>query len=498
MKILVAEPMAEAGLDLLRAQSGWDVVVSNPKDYMPHLADADALLVRSAVKVNADLLSKAPRLRVVGRAGVGVDNVDLDAATRAGVLVMNTPGGNAVAVAEHTLGLMISMARSIPQAVASTKGGQWEKKRFMGTELRGKTLGVLGLGSVGREVVRRAQAFEMRVITSDQHVNRRVAEDLGVAIVSPGEFYAQSDYVSLHAALTPETNGLLDESAFEQMKKGVHIVNCARGELIDSEALCKAVESGKVAGAALDVFQKEPPPAGDPLLALDQVLATPHIGGSTREAQEMVGIRIADQVLQYLRDGIAIHALNVPELTVDQYRTSVPYAALAERLGSFAARISNGRALRIGFIYRGRLAGQNTSLIRSAGLAGLLSTSLARKVNVVNAVQIAEERAPLFRTPGRKAWADGFGTVGTGNGRKHHVSGRRAGSGQASPVTSRWHSLRGASRRPSDVPEERRRSGRDRLCRFDHRRKQHQHRLLLARPSGCAASGCTAGGGCSD
>ena len=175
------------------------------------------------------------------------------------------------------------------------------------------------------------------------------------------------------------------------MKKGVRIVNCARGELIDAEALRTAIESGKVAGAALDVFEKEPPPAGDPLLGLDQVLATPHIGGSTREAQEMVGIRIADQVLQYLRDGIAVHALNVPELTVEQYRTSVPYAALAERLGSFAARISNGRALRVGFVYRGRLAGQNTSLIRSAGLAGLLSTSLERKVNVVNALQIAEE-----------------------------------------------------------------------------------------------------------
>ena len=220
MKILVAEPMAEAGLDLLRAQPGWNVVVSNPKDYVPHLADADALLVRSAVKVNAELLAKAPRLRAVGRAGVGVDNVDLDAATRAGVLVMNTPGGNAVAVAEHTLGLMISMARALPQAVASTKSGQWEKKRFMGTELRGKTLGVLGLGSVGREVIRRARAFEMRVITSNQHANPRVAEDLGVAIVSPAEFYAQSDYLSLHAALTPETHGMLDDAAFEQNEEG--------------------------------------------------------------------------------------------------------------------------------------------------------------------------------------------------------------------------------------------------------------------------------------
>ena len=235
MKVLVAEPLAAAGIELLKAQPGWDVVVSNPKEYAQHLADTDALLVRSAVKVNAEVLAKAPKLKVIGRAGVGVDNVDLPAATAAGVLVMNTPGGNAVSVAEHTLGLMLSMARSIPQAHASTKSGKWEKKKFMGTELRGKKLGILGLGSIGREVVGRARGFEMKILASDPYVNSQSAKDLGVSLVNQDELYAQSDYITVHVALTKETNGMLNDAAFAKMKTGVRIVNCARGELVDGQ-----------------------------------------------------------------------------------------------------------------------------------------------------------------------------------------------------------------------------------------------------------------------
>jgi len=244
VKILVAEPLASAGIELLRAQPGWDVVVSNPKEYAQHLGDTDALLVRSAVKVNAEVLAKAPKLKVIGRAGVGVDNVDLPAATSAGVLVMNTPGGNAVSVAEHTLGLMLGMARSIPQASASTKSGKWEKKKFLGTELRGKTLGILGLGSIGREVLRRARGFEMKIVASDPYVNSQSAADLGVSLTSLDELYAQSDYITLHVAITKETNGMLNDTAFAKMKKGVRIVNCARGELIDEAALARAIQSG--------------------------------------------------------------------------------------------------------------------------------------------------------------------------------------------------------------------------------------------------------------
>jgi len=310
VKILVAEPLAAAGIELLKAQPGWDIVISNPKEYAQHLGDADALFVRSAVKVNADVLAKAPKLRVIGRAGVGVDNVDLPSATAANVLVMNTPGGNAVAVAEHTLGLMLCMARSIPQASASTKSGKWEKKKFMGSELRGKTLGILGLGYIGQEVAKRARGFEMKIIASDPFVNTKIAADLAVALVSLDELYAQSDYITLHVAITKETNKMLNDAAFAKMKTGVRIVNCARGELVDDAALVRAIQSGKVAGASIDVFEIEPPPADAPLFALDTVLATPHIGGSTGEAQEIVGVRIVEQVVEYLQRGVAVNAVN--------------------------------------------------------------------------------------------------------------------------------------------------------------------------------------------
>ena len=392
MKILIAEPMAAAGIELLQSQPGWDVVVSNPKEYAQHLGDADALLVRSAVKVTAEVLRQAPKLKVIGRAGVGVDNVDLNAATAAGVLVMNTPGGNAVSVAEHTLGLMLAMARSIPQAIASTKSGKWEKKKFMGTELRGKTLGVLGLGSIGREVLRRAAAFEMRIVAYDPYVNAQAAVDLGAALVSLDELYGQSDYISVHVALTKETQSMLSDAAFAKMKPGVRIVNCARGELLDSAALARAIESGKVAGAALDVFEVEPPPAGDRLLALDALYATPHIGGSTEEAQEIVGVRIAEQVAEYLRNGIALNAVNVPAMTAEQYRAVGPFAALAERLGTFAAYLAEGNPRAVRLVYQGKIAEQNTALIRNAGIAGVLSRSLERRANVVNALQLASDR----------------------------------------------------------------------------------------------------------
>ena len=396
MKILVAEPLAAAGIELLKAQPGWDVVVSNPKEYAAHLADADALLVRSAVKVSADVLAQAPKLKVIGRAGVGVDNVDLPAATAAGVLVMNTPGGNAVSVAEHTLGLMLSMARSLPQAVASTKAGKWEKKKFMGTELRGKTLGILGLGSIGREVVQRARGFEMKIVASDPYVNSQSAADLGVTLVEQAELYAKSDYITVHVALTKETNGMLNDAAFAKMKTGVRIVNCARGELVDGEALARAIQSGKVAGAALDVFQVEPPAAGDPLLALETVLATPHIGGSTEEAQEIVGVRIVEQVVEYLQRGVALNAVNVPAMTAEQYRAVGPYAALAQRLGTFAAHIASGNPRAVRLTYRGKIADQNTALVRNAGVAGVLSRSLAVHANVVNALQFAADRGVSY------------------------------------------------------------------------------------------------------
>jgi D-3-phosphoglycerate dehydrogenase len=392
MLILIAEPLDSAAVKLLQQQPGWEVVVSNPKEYTQHLANADALIVRSAVMVNAGILSAAPKLRVIGRAGVGVDNIELPAATAAGVLVMNTPGGNAVSVAEHTIALMLSLARSIPRAAASTKAGKWEKRKFMGTELRGKTLGIVGLGSIGREVVKRAAAFEMKIMASDPYVHSQTAKDVGVELVSLPTLYSDSDYITLHTALTPESNRMLSRDAFARMKKGVRIINCARGELIDEEALKEALASGKVGGAALDVFETEPPEPSDPILAMDNFIGTPHIGGSTEEAQAIVGVRIAEQIVEYLQQGVALNAVNMPALTPEQYRTLGPYSQLAERLGKFASNISTGNPKTVRMLYFGKIAELNTHLVRNSGLAGVLQRSMAGKANSINAMQIAGDR----------------------------------------------------------------------------------------------------------
>ncbi|MCS7024545.1 MAG: phosphoglycerate dehydrogenase [Bryobacteraceae bacterium] len=392
MKILIAEPMAPAAIEMLRSEAGWEVIVSDPTSFAQHLADCEALFVRSAVKVTKDILRQAPKLRVIGRAGVGVDNVDLDAATAAGVLVMNTPGGNAVSVAEHTLALMLALARRIPQASASTTAARWEKKKFLGTELRGKLLGVIGLGSIGREVVKRARAFEMRILASDPYVSSQAAADMGVELASLDRLYAESDYISLHVALTPETRRMLNREAFAKMKHGVRIINCARGELVDEAALVDAMHSGKVAGAGLDVFDPEPPRADNPLLQMPNLVATPHIGGSTEEAQEIVGFRIVEQVVEYLKNGLAIHAVNLPAVSPEQYKTLGPYADLAERLGALAAYISESNPKAVRFAYSGRLAELNTALLRNSGLAGLLKRSTEQRANRVNAMQIVSQR----------------------------------------------------------------------------------------------------------
>ncbi len=396
MKILIAEPLASAGVKLLRDQPGWEVVVSNPKEYTQHLAESDALVVRSAIRVTGAILAQAPALKIIGRAGVGVESIDVAAATAAGVLVMTTPGGNSVSVAEHTIALMLSLARSIPQANNSTKTGLWEKKRFVGTELRGKTLGIIGLGSVGRQVARRARAFQMRVIAYDPFVSTESAKASDVELVDLPGLYSQSDYITLHTALTPESNRMLSFAAFDQMKPGVRIVNCARGELIDEIALAEAIVSGKVAGAALDVFETEPPDVDNPLIAMDNFLATPHIGGSTEEAQEIVGIRIAEQIVEYFRSGVAQNTINVPALTPEQFKTVGPYITLAERLGSFASSIVSGNPKNVRLTYYGAVAEQNTTLIRNAGLAGVMNRSLEQKANTVNAVQIAGDRGLNF------------------------------------------------------------------------------------------------------
>jgi D-3-phosphoglycerate dehydrogenase len=397
MKILVADNISKRAVDLLRAESSWQVVTLGAKTAGPRgsltdeIRDADALIVRSATKVTAELLGHAGRLRAIGRAGVGVDNVDIDAATGKGVVVMNTPGGNATSVAEHTVGLLLALARRLPQADSSLKKGQWEKKGLLGIEVRAKTLGLIGLGKVGMEVTRIARALEMQVLAYDPYISTLIAREHGVNLVALEELLRSSDFISLHATATPETTHLLDESALAHTKPGVRIINCARGELIDEAALLRALESGHVAGAGLDVFETEPP-TDLRLVAHPNVIATPHIAGSTEEAQEIVGIRIAEQVRDFLLQGVARNAVNMPSVSAEEYKKLQPYLSLGEKLGAFLAQIAGERREEVRISYDGGLAELNTNLVRNAVLKGILKQVLSDQVNLVNAAALAQAR----------------------------------------------------------------------------------------------------------
>lgn len=392
MKIVVAEKMSASAVDVLR-EPDWVVVTPDQLDggLATHLELADALIVRSAVQVNAELLSKAPMLRVIGRAGVGVDNIELEPATRQGIAVMNTPGANAVAVAEHTMAMMLAMARHLCRANELTHAGKWEKKSLQGTELRGKTLGIVGLGRIGMEVARRARAFGMTVIGHDPFVSTAVAKEQGIRLTSLEDVYATADYLTLHVGLTPQTTGMINAESLRKMKRGVRLVNCARGELVDESALADALTQGQVAGAALDVFTEEPL-KNSPLAAMNNVVLTPHIGGSTYEAQEAVGYQIALQVKEYLKHGVIQNAVNVPSVSHDEYLELQPYISLAEKLGSFLAQISEGALEEISLRYSGHIAERKTELIRNAAIKGMLNQALEEKANLVNAATIAASR----------------------------------------------------------------------------------------------------------
>src|ERR1022692_1282599 len=357
MKIVLAEKVSPATLAVFAAEPGWEVKTHDqlPDGLAAALADADALVVRSAVQVDDALMEKAPKLRVIGRAGVGVDNIDADAATRRGIVVMNTPGANAVAVAELTIALMLALARKLPMANATMHAGKWEKKSLQGMELRGKTLGILGLGRIGLEVARRAKGFGLEIIGSDPFVSAAVARENGIRLVTLDELLAGSDYLTPHVGLTPQTTGVVNAKTLAKMKKGVRIINCARGELVDDAALVEALKSGQVAGAALDVFAVEPPKES-PYAALDNVILTPHIAGSTGEAQEAVGIQIARQVRDYLKLGVVQNAVNVTSLTHEEYVQLAPYIDLAGRLGSFLSQAATRNIESIDLTYSGTVA----------------------------------------------------------------------------------------------------------------------------------------------
>ena len=392
MKIVVAEKISPAAVDLLR-EPRWTVITPDQLDggLAAQLESADALIVRSAVQVNAALLANARKLRVIGRAGVGVDNIELEPATRLGIAVMNTPGANAVAVAEHTLAMMLAMARHLCRADALMHAGKWEKKSLQGTELRGKALGIVGLGRIGMEVARRARAFGMTLIGHDPFVSTAVAKEQGIQMGTLDEVYATADYLTLHVGLTPQTTGMINAESLKKMKRGARLVNCARGELVDEAALAQALKQGHVAGVALDVFTEEPP-KNSPLTALDNVILTPHIAGSTHEAQEAVGVQIAQQVKEYLKHGVIQNAVNVPSVSHDEYVKLQPYIVLAERLGSFLAQVSEGALEEISLRYSGHIAEWKTELIRNGAIKGILNEALEEKANLVNAAAIASAR----------------------------------------------------------------------------------------------------------
>jgi D-3-phosphoglycerate dehydrogenase len=403
VKVLVRETIAEAGVDFLRKR--FDVDVEPHRDLAEMIGDYDAIIVRSGTKLTAELIGRAERLRVIGRAGVGVDNVDLAAASKRGIVVANAPQSTVVSAAEHTLGLLFALSRQIPQAHAALKAGRWERSRFAGLELAAKTLGLAGFGRIGQQVARRARGLEMRVLAHDPYVAPDRFQDLGVERVATfGDLLAESDFLSLHLTLTGETHGLLGREELARAKDGIRIVNAARGELVDEEALAEALRSGKVAGAALDVFSTEP--YTGPLLELENVVVTPHLAASTQEAQDRAGVIVAEQVAAALEGGVVTNAVNIPAVGAEDLEHVGPYLSLAAKLGALALELAGGSPARLDFAYLGELAEHDTRLLTVAALNGAFQGRVEEEVNYVNAPLVAQERGIEVREERRRASRD--------------------------------------------------------------------------------------------
>jgi D-3-phosphoglycerate dehydrogenase len=393
MKIIVADDLPTSAVDLLRSE-GWNIDARSgrsPAELAADLADADAIVVRSATKVTGDLIQAAPRLRAIARAGTGVDNVDVDAASARGIVVMNAPGANSISVAELSMALVLALARKIPAADASMKQGKWDKKSFLGEEVRGKTLGLAGLGRIGQEVARRARAFEMEVIAHDPFISANIARDLRIELVSLDDLCRRADFLSLHMPSTADTRHIFNAARFAASKRGVRIVNTARGDLIDESALADAIESGQIGGAALDVFQQEPT-KDHRLQMLPQVVATPHIAASTREGQELVGVETASALRDFLKTGVIRNAVNFPSLAAEEFQKLQPFVEVARHLGCLLGQMGAARIEGVSVRYYGALAGASNPLIVSSVLEGLLRTVLSSPVTPVNARSIATER----------------------------------------------------------------------------------------------------------
>ncbi|MBI4508175.1 MAG: phosphoglycerate dehydrogenase [Deltaproteobacteria bacterium] len=396
-KVLVADDLSTRGVEILRSSKKIDVDVKvglKPAELLQIIRNYDALVVRSATKVTAEVLEAGTRLKIVGRAGIGVDNIDVKAASRRGVIVENTPSGNAVTTAEHALSLLLSLARKIPQATASMKAGKWEKKKFQGVELLDKEMGVIGLGNIGRIVADRACGLKMKVIAYDPFISKEAAASLGAELVTLDELLSRADFISVHTPLTPDTRGLINEAAFAKMKPGVLVINAARGEIVDEAALVKALESGKLGGAALDVFAKEPPDPSSPTVLHEKVICTPHLGASTDEAQEKVAIEVAEQIVAFVDRGEVKNAVNIAPVRPEVLPRLQPWMDLAAKLGSLIGQVHprEGGIEELEVEVIGEVADYGVSPVGRAALAGLLRTFLDVPVNEVNAPIIAGER----------------------------------------------------------------------------------------------------------
>ncbi len=393
MKVLVKEKIADSGVDLLRQNFEVDLGLEMSDEQLrDSIAGYDAILIRSATKLTAELIERADQLKVIGRAGTGVDNVDIPAATRRGIIVANAPESNSVAAAEHTLALALALCRNVPQAHGTLVDGRWERSRFKGTELYGKTLGVIGFGRIGQLVAKRAQGFEMEVVAFDKFVSAERFRELGVeGAATLEDLYARADLITLHVPKTPDTIGLIDAEAIAAMRDGVRIVNCARGELVDLDALTAGLESGKVGGAALDVFPTEPF-TEHPIFARDDVVVTPHLGASTAEAQDRAGVVTAEQVTAALTGGVVTNAVNIAAVRPEEMEALAPFVPLCEKLGRLAQGLGDGAVDRVTAEFRGRIAAYDTRLLGIAVLVGILSGHTEEPVNLVNAPQMAEER----------------------------------------------------------------------------------------------------------
>ena len=395
MKVLVSDSVSDRCVQILKNAPGVEVDVNTklkPEELKKVIKNYHALVVRSATKVTAEIIEAADNLKVIGRAGTGVDNIDTAAATKKGIVVMNTPGGNTITTAEHAVAMLVALARKIPQATASMRKGEWEKKKFEGTEITGKILGILGVGNIGSVVAERAQGLRMNVLAYDPYLSQEAADRMGVEMVSLDELYKRSDFISVHVPLTNETKNLVNKTAFSKMKQGVKLINCARGGIVNEKDLFDAIKEGIVSGAALDVFEKEPTPRDNPLLGMEEVILTPHLGASTFEAQENVAIAIAEQIADYLVRGTIRNAVNVPSVPAELLTSLSPYITLSEKLGSLQGQILKGAIEEVTIEYSGDVVSYDVAPVTIAAIKGLLDRLMDQPVNFVNAPFVAKER----------------------------------------------------------------------------------------------------------